>query len=181
MNWALHRQGIAQHPDDARMYRFRGHRYISVRDFDRARIDLERAAELAANRADEAEPSGKPNERGVVHETLKLNIYYHLALAHYLQGDFDGALPMWRECLRYATNPDTLCMATYWLSMTLARFPTESYAAVHIARSVPAALRASMTVLFPAESYANEIVEPEASVLLVSRLRTSYCNVVVSV
>ena len=39
-------QGIRQHPDDARMYRHRGHRYISVRRFDLAIEDLEHATGL---------------------------------------------------------------------------------------------------------------------------------------
>jgi len=33
-------KGIEKHPDDARMYRHRGHRYISIREFDRAIADL---------------------------------------------------------------------------------------------------------------------------------------------
>ena len=33
-------EGIEKHPDDARMYRHRGHRYISIREFDRAIEDL---------------------------------------------------------------------------------------------------------------------------------------------
>ena len=39
-------EGIAKFPADARMYRHRGHRYITVREFDRAIADLEKAAEL---------------------------------------------------------------------------------------------------------------------------------------
>ena len=34
-------KGVVEHPDDARMYRHRGHRYISVREFDNAISDLE--------------------------------------------------------------------------------------------------------------------------------------------
>lgn len=135
-------QGVARHPEDARMYRFRGHRYITVRDFGRARADLERAADLAANMPDEPEPAGKPNARGVVVDTLKQNIYYHLALAYYLQGDFEGAVPVWRECLRYSTNPDSLCSATYWLTMTLARAGREAEA-----RPLLAAIRPDLDVI----------------------------------
>ncbi len=39
-------EGIRKHPDDARMYRHRGHRWISVREFDRAIEDLSHAAAL---------------------------------------------------------------------------------------------------------------------------------------
>ena len=119
-------EGVAKHPGDARMYRFRGHRYITLRDFERAESDLERAAELVAGRPDEPEPAGMPNARGIVIDTLNQNVYYHLALARYLQGDFEGALPAWRECLRFSTNPDAQSSATYWLYMTLARAGREA-------------------------------------------------------
>src|SRR5215207_3379242 len=39
-------QGIAKHPDDARLYRHRGHRYITVRDLGPAILDFEKAARL---------------------------------------------------------------------------------------------------------------------------------------
>jgi tetratricopeptide (TPR) repeat protein len=130
-------RGIAEHPGDARMFRFRGHRFISVREFDGAREDLERAVLLSADRADEPEPSLKPNARGVVIDTLELNIFYHLALAHYLLGEFDAAAENWRECLRLAKNDDARCMATYWLSMTLARGGREAEAQPSLAEIRP--------------------------------------------
>src|SRR5512137_1480645 len=43
---AIFSQGIEAHPEDPRMYRHRGHRFISLRLFDQAIDDLERAAEL---------------------------------------------------------------------------------------------------------------------------------------
>ena len=36
-------EGIEKHPEDARMYRHRGHRYISIREIDRAVADYEMA------------------------------------------------------------------------------------------------------------------------------------------
>ncbi|HYW08338.1 MAG TPA: hypothetical protein VE913_15375, partial [Longimicrobium sp.] len=54
-------EGAKRHPRDARMYRHRGHRYITLRQFDRAVRDLRRAAELTAGRPDEVEPDGMPN------------------------------------------------------------------------------------------------------------------------
>ena len=62
-------------PADARLYRQRGHRYVSVRRFDLAVADLKRAAQL--------------NDRD-------FDIWYHLGLAHYLRGEFrrmEGELP----------------------------------------------------------------------------------------
>ena len=34
--------GIARHPADARMYRHRGHRYLTVREIDQAIADFEK-------------------------------------------------------------------------------------------------------------------------------------------
>ena len=61
----IYTQGIARHPADARMYRHRGHRYLTVREIDRAIADFEKAAELIDGRPDEVEPDGLPNARTV--------------------------------------------------------------------------------------------------------------------
>jgi tetratricopeptide (TPR) repeat protein len=114
-------EGVKRFPDDPWMWRFRGHRFITLRQFGRAESDLEQAARLVTNRPDEIEPAAAPNSRGVPLDTLQHNIYYHLALARYLQGDFEGALPAWRKCLEVSTNPDTRCSATNWLYITLRR------------------------------------------------------------
>jgi tetratricopeptide (TPR) repeat protein len=113
--------GIEKHPDDARMYRHRGHRYITVRELDRAVTDLDKAARLVANRPDEVEPDGQPNARNIPTSTLNSNISYHLALAHYLKGDFTRALEAWRRCLTFSKNPDMLVATSHWLYMTLRR------------------------------------------------------------
>lgn len=118
---AIFTEGVAKHPDDARMYRHRGHRYISVRELDRAIADLSRAATLAAARPDEVEPDGIPNARNVPTSTLQSNIWYHLGLAHYLKGDFARALTAYREAMRVSANPDMLVATSHWLYMTLRR------------------------------------------------------------
>jgi tetratricopeptide (TPR) repeat protein len=114
-------EGIAKHPNDPRMYRHRGHRWITVRQFDRAIEDLTRAAKLVENRPDEIEPAVNPNAQNVNLETLNQNVYYHLALAYYLKGDFEKALPNWRNAMRFSENPDSLCSGTHWTYMTLRR------------------------------------------------------------
>ena len=114
-------EGIRKHPKDARMYRHRGHRYITVRQLDRAAEDLSAAAKLVAGRPDEVEPDGQPNARNIPTSTLNSNIYYHLALAHYLRGAFEPSLKAWRECERYSKNPDMLVATSHWLYMTLRR------------------------------------------------------------
>src|SRR5439155_9844842 len=80
-------EGIRKHPDDARMYRHRGHRYITVRRFRDAVKDLEFAALLIRGKPDEVEPDGQPNARNIPLGSLQSNIFYHLGLAYYLSGD----------------------------------------------------------------------------------------------
>lgn len=119
---AIFTEGIGKHPDDARMYRHRGHRYISIRQFDRAIADLERAYALTRGKPDEVEPDGQPNARNIPTSTLQGNIRYHLALAYYLSGDFEKALPFYREDVAASRdNPDMLVASSHWLYMTLRR------------------------------------------------------------
>jgi tetratricopeptide (TPR) repeat protein len=118
---AIFSKGIQTHPGDARMYRHRGHRFITVREFDKAVADLTKAAELVAGRPDQVEPDGQPNARNIPTSTLNTNIYYHLGLAHYLKGEFTAALEAYRQCLGFSRNPDMQVATAHWLYMTLRR------------------------------------------------------------
>ena len=118
---AIFSDGIARHPDDARFYRHRGHRYLTVRDIDRAIADLEKAATLMQARPDEAEPDGQPNARNIPTSTLYSNTWYHLALAYYLKGDFSHAADLWRNARNATPNADNLVAASYWLYVSLRR------------------------------------------------------------
>lgn len=118
---AIFSRGAALHPDDARFYRHRGHRHITVRDLDAAVRDLSRAAALVQGRPDEVEPDGAPNRFGIPRSTLQSNIWYHLALAYYLKGDFRRSLPAWLEALEVSDNDDMLVATTDWLYMTYRR------------------------------------------------------------
>jgi tetratricopeptide (TPR) repeat protein len=113
--------GIRKHPDDARLYRHRGHRYITVRRFPDAIRDLEFAAQLVRGKPDEVEPDGQPNARNIPIGSLQSNIFYHLGLAYYLSGDFERALGAYRGCLALAKNPDRLVSTSHWMYMTLRR------------------------------------------------------------
>jgi tetratricopeptide (TPR) repeat protein len=114
-------EGVRKHPSDARMLRHRGHRWITMRQFDHAIADLTKAAELTRGKRDAIEPDGLPNARNIPLTTLQSNIWYHLALAHYLRGDLEKALPAWRTCLELSKNPDGVVSASHWLYMTLRR------------------------------------------------------------
>ncbi len=113
--------GIVLHPDDARFYRHRGHRYLSIRCFDDATRDFEKAAALIKGKPDEVEPDGLPNAKNIPTSTLQSNIWYHLALAHYLKGNFVKALKAYEECQKVSNNNDMKAATVYWHYMTLRR------------------------------------------------------------
>lgn len=94
---------IAVAPEDARLYRHRGHRYISTRQFAKAVTDLNKAVTL--NDGD-------------------FDIWYHLGLAHYLRGDFGQAEESYRRCMLAAVkaaNDDSIIAVSDWLYMTYRR------------------------------------------------------------
>ena len=117
----IYSRGISLHPYDARLYRHRGHRYISVREFNNAIVDLERAARLMEGKPDQIEPDGQPNAQNRPIGTLRSNIYYHLGLAHYLKGDFARAIPIYRRELQLANNDDRRVSVAHWYYMSLRR------------------------------------------------------------
>lgn len=80
---ALYTRAAELAPADWRPYRFRGHRHISLRDFDEAIVDLERARGLAPNNWD---------------------VSYHLGLAYFLAGRFDDAANEYLRCLGLADD-----------------------------------------------------------------------------
>ena len=129
----IYTEGIQQFPADARLYRHRGHRFITLRCFDDAIADLEKASKLIKGRPDEIEPDGLPNARNLPTSTLQSNIWYHLGLAHYLKHDFKRALKAYREAEKVSKNADMLVATTHWLYMTLRRLGRVQEAAKTVA------------------------------------------------
>lgn len=121
--------GIAKFPADARFYRHRGHRRITVRQFDQAIEDFEKAAHLMRGKPDQIEPDGQPNARNIPTSTLKFNIWYHLGLGYYLKGQNEKALKAYRDCLSVSDTPDRLVATSHWLYMTLRRLKRRDEAA----------------------------------------------------
>jgi tetratricopeptide (TPR) repeat protein len=117
---SLFSEGIRKHPRDARFYRFRGHRWITVRRFDRAVGDLEHAVRLVRGQPDQAEPDAAPTGAEPL-STLQGNIWYHLGLAYYLRGEFARAAPAFRVSLGLARNDESRVAAADWLYMSLRR------------------------------------------------------------
>lgn len=126
--------GIEKFPNDARMYRHRGHRFITIRCFDEAIRDLEHAAKLIKGKPDEVEPDGLPNAKNIPTSTLQSNIWYHLGLAYYLRGDFRKAQKAYEKCTLVSKNPDMLAATVYWHYMTLRRMGKKGDAAKVLGR-----------------------------------------------
>lgn len=126
---ALYSEGIERFPGDARFYRHRGHRYISIRELDRAIVDLERASDLIEGTENEIEPDGMPNAQGIPVSTLHGNIYYHLGLAYYLKQDMRSSLRAYKKSLASGLYPDNIVSNTHWLYMIHRRLGDEEAAA----------------------------------------------------
>ena len=133
----IYTHALGLHPDDARLYRHRGHRYLTIRKLDEAVADLRRAAELTEGKPDEVEPDGLPNAAGVPTSTLQFNVWYHLGLALYLQGDWAAAADAYARCAQVSAHPDSKVATAYWQVMTLKRLGRRDEAAAVLAGVTP--------------------------------------------
>lgn len=115
-------EGLDHHPDSHKLLRHRGHRYITLRQFDKAIADLMRAAAIVEirNPPDQVEPDGAPNAQDIPLSTTNSNIYYHFALAHYLKGEYKIALAVhdFGEPFNHG-NDDRRVSHGYWHYRTL--------------------------------------------------------------
>ncbi|HEX5736058.1 MAG TPA: tetratricopeptide repeat protein [Blastocatellia bacterium] len=109
-------RGIEIAPQNALLYRHRGHRYISTRQLDKAIVDLERGAKL---------------------DDKNYDIWYHLGLAYYLKGDFARAASAYEKCREVAVKDDSLIAVSDWLYMTYRRHKKEAEAARVLERIKP--------------------------------------------
>ena len=114
-------EGLEKYPESYRLYRHRGHRYISLRKFDEAIADFEMAAQLMEGKPLEIEPDGQPNKLNQPLSTTQFNVWYHLGLGHYLKNDFVTAEVAYRNCLAACENDDSRIAVLDWYYMTLRR------------------------------------------------------------
>ena len=110
--------GLNDYPENPKFYRHRGHRYITVREFEKATTDLLRARKLIQGLPDEIEEDGAPNAANIPVSTLHFNIYYHLGVAYYLNSQFDFAIDAFIDAYKVSNNPDTKLSAADWLYMS---------------------------------------------------------------
>jgi tetratricopeptide (TPR) repeat protein len=114
---AIYSDGIKKFPKDARIYRHRGHRYISIREHDKAIADFEKAVTLIQGTVDQIEPDGLPNAQNIPLSSLHSNVWYHLGLAYYLTHQYEKAYQAYLKCRDSGSNYDNIVSSTHWLFM----------------------------------------------------------------
>ena len=151
------REGIARNPNSPHLHRHCGHFKISLRRFDDAIPNFQRAVELMDGMDDEieyyqaelvpeierlilgqkiellAEPTPVTedtlaNMKDVYKGTLKSSTWYHFALTHYLRGDFSAAADYYETALQYCVDDDMRVATIDWLYMSLRRAGREDEA-----------------------------------------------------
>jgi len=93
-------RGLEIEPNNALLLRWRGHRYLSVREFDRAFADLTRGGAL---------------------DSTIYGIWYHLGIVQYVRGDFVAAATSFAKAQPIAPDAGELAGSTDWLWMSLSR------------------------------------------------------------
>lgn len=121
-------EGLEKFPNSYALYRHRGHRYISIRDFDKAIDDFEKAAALMPKEPLKIEADGLPNKLNIPLSSTQFNVYYHLALAHYLLGNYEKALEVYEKCMTTSINDDLICATADWMYMTARRLGEDAIA-----------------------------------------------------
>lgn len=146
---ALLTTALEEDPENTRLLRFRGHRLISVRDFDQAIADLRTAAAHLADVPDEFElyqkdvepdaialilgatdiqdhhPSVKSLEGSPEAErymtTLHSAVWYHLGVALYLDGRLTEAIEPFQKAYETARHYESKVASLDWGYMILRR------------------------------------------------------------
>jgi tetratricopeptide (TPR) repeat protein len=105
--------GLARTPGDVMLLRWRGHRYISVREFAKARADL---------------------TRGFALDSTNYGILFHLGVLNFIEGDFRGAAEMFTRAQPLAPDGGERAGSTDWLWMSLSRDGRRAAADAMLAR-----------------------------------------------
>lgn len=112
--------GLVVAPNDVMLLRWRGHRYISVREFVKARADL---------------------TRGFALDSTNYGILFHFGVLKFIEGDFAGAADMFARAQPRAPDGGERAGSTDWLWMSLSRAGRTAEAEAMLARhpdSLPA-------------------------------------------
>jgi tetratricopeptide (TPR) repeat protein len=109
-------RGLAIAPANADLYLERGHRELGLREFTRARADLQQAVKL---------------------DPKKIDAYYHLGLAHYFLGEFAASAEAFGHAVELAPTDDSRINSSNWLYASLRRAKKPDEAAKALARITP--------------------------------------------
>ncbi len=103
--------GLLRYPDSYKLLRYRGHRYINLRELDKAITDLNRAEELIRNQPPvyEIDASGKPGP------SYQHNIWYHIGLYHFLKRNYVAGAEAFEKSLATAYAGNDKAGASDWL------------------------------------------------------------------
>ena len=110
---ATFNRGLAIEPNNPLLLRWRGHRYLSVREFDRALDDLTRGSRL---------------------DSTIYGLWYHLGIVRFARTDFGGAVDAFARAQRIAPDSGELAGSTDWLWMSLMRGGRAAEAQAMLAR-----------------------------------------------
>lgn len=105
-------RGLAIAPNEPMLYRWRGHRYLSVREFDKSMADLTRGYQL---------------------DSTNYGVLYHLGVLRYLKGDFNEAAALFGMSQPRAPDGGERAGSTDWLWMSLSRAGRVAEAAAMLA------------------------------------------------
>lgn len=145
-------EAINKFPKSYEALRHRGHRYITIREFDKAIEDLRRAASLMEGEPSQIEQDGMPNEQNIPLTTVQFNVWYHLGLALYLKEEYEEALDVYKKCLEVSDNDDLVVATLDWKYMTLMKLGRE-----HEAREILDKVSADMNII-ENDSYHNRLL-----------------------
>jgi tetratricopeptide (TPR) repeat protein len=106
-------RALAIEPNNPILYRWRGHRNLSVRNFDQAMADF---------------------TRGYGMDSTIYGILYHLGVLRFVRGDFNAAADAFRRAQPLAPDAGELAGSTDWRWMSLMRAGRASEAAAMLAR-----------------------------------------------
>lgn len=128
-------RGLSISPDNALLLRWRGHRFLSVREFDKAMEDLTRGSRL---------------------DSTIYGIWYHLGIVRYIRGDFAGAVEAFTHAQPRAPDGGELAGSTDWLWMSLMRSGRAADAQAMLARR-PDSVQATNAYVRRLKLYRGEI------------------------
>ncbi len=124
----IYSDGIKKFPNSPKLYRHRGHRYISLRMYDKAISDYLVAVKLIEGTENAMEQDGMPNARNIPVSSLHGNIWYHLGLAYYLKHNYQKSYEAFLNCRKSGNYDDNIVSSTHWLYMNQRRLGNEALA-----------------------------------------------------